>query len=137
MSAVTSEFDPTGADPHGPGAKLDGGKVLASLLADFSMALLAVAEVGTYGARKYSRGGWQTVPDGPVRYADALWRHLLSQPSDLVDEDSGLAHDAQVAWNALAVLELRLRQGRIIPEGRAALGVLGEHPCRFPPVAAR
>ena len=43
------EADPTGRNPHEPGAKLDAGKVYASLLADFSLALTEVAKVATFG----------------------------------------------------------------------------------------
>lgn len=70
------EKDPNGINQHDPGAKLDDGKLLAGVLADFSLALKAVAAVGTFGAGKYSRGGWQSVDNGIVRYYDALWRHL-------------------------------------------------------------
>ena len=103
------EFDPTGAEAHEPGAKLDGGKTLAGVLSDFSLALQAVAEVGTHGVRKYSRGGWQSVPDALTRYKDAEWRHLLKSRHEEYDPDSGLLHDAHKAWNVLAQLELRLR----------------------------
>ena len=72
----------------------------------------ALAEVGTHGADKYSRGGWQEVPDGETRYRDADWRHLLKSRHEDVDQDSGLLHDAHRAWNVLAALELRLRRER-------------------------
>ncbi len=75
----------------------------------FDQHLSAVAAVGDFGARKYSRGGWQHVPNGHERYFDALWRHLLASRHEELDPDSGLAHAAHQAWNALAVLELRLR----------------------------
>lgn len=104
------EQDPLGTDAHAPGAKLDAGKVLAGVLADFSLALLAVAEVGTHGAEKYSRGGWQSVPEGETRYKDADWRHLLKGRHEDRDPDSGLLHEAHRAWNVLAVLELKLRR---------------------------
>jgi len=107
---IIGETDPLGTDAHAPGAKLDAGKVLAGVLADFSLALLAVAEVGTHGAEKYSRGGWQSVPDGETRYKDADWRHLLKGRHEDKDPDSGLLHDAHRAWNVLAALELRLRR---------------------------
>jgi hypothetical protein len=71
------EQDPHGKDPHEPGAKLDLGKPFAGLLAHFGKALLAVAQVSTYGSKTYSRGGWQHVPNGVERYTDAFWRHLL------------------------------------------------------------
>lgn len=100
---------PQAIGPHAPGAKLDTGKPEAALLLDFSRAMLAVAEVSTFGANKYTRGGWQTVPDADHRYRSALLRHLLKGRTIDKDEESGLLHDAHMAWNAMALLELRLR----------------------------
>lgn len=96
-------------DQHRPGAKLDSGKIQAGVLGQFSLALLAVGEVGTYGATKYSRGGWQHVENGVERYDDAKWRHMLAGYREEIDEESGLLHAAHEAWNALAKLELILR----------------------------
>lgn len=103
------EADPTGRKASDPGAKLDDGKIMTSLLLDFNKAILAVAEVATIGAKKYSRGGWREVPDGYNRYTDAMLRHLFAD-GDYDDGKGGtnLLHDAQVAWNALARLQLRL-----------------------------
>lgn len=106
----TSERDPNGIDQHAPGAKLDAGKIMAGVLGDFGQALLAVAEVGTFGANKYTRGGWQSVENGTVRYTDAAWRHLLKEQSEALDADSNLLHAAHFAWNALARLELMIRE---------------------------
>ena len=95
------------------GAKDDLGKPDVGLIFEgFPRALLAVAEVGTFGANKYTRGGWQTVPDGINRYSAAMGRHQMLEniDPDARDLDSGMKHDAMVAWNALARLELRLRQ---------------------------
>lgn len=89
------------------GMKFDDGKVLAGVLFEFRMALFAVAEIGTFGAKKYKRGSWVDVPNARVRYYDALWRHLLEEGNDL---ESGLLHKAHLAWNALADLELTLRE---------------------------
>ena len=107
---MKKEKDPTGKSQHEAGAKLDDGKIMGGLLSDFSLALMAVAEVGTFGAKKYTRGGWQTVPDGVTRYKDALWRHLLEEKHEDVDTQSGFKHEAHLAWNALARLELMLRE---------------------------
>lgn len=96
------------SDLHTPGAKDDKQKIQADLLLDFRRALTAVAEVSTFGAQKYTRGGWLTVPDGQCRYTAALIRHLLA--ADDKDKESGLRHAAHTAWNALAVLELKLRE---------------------------
>lgn len=106
------EADPNGKSAHEPGAKLDAGKLRADLvLGDFSRALTAVASVGTYGANKYTDRGWQEVPNGTDRYADAGFRHYLRfKCGEELDPESGLHHLAHRAWNVLAELELRLRE---------------------------
>lgn len=106
---MSGESDPNGKSLHEPGAKADAGKVQAGVLGDFALALLAVAEVGTHGAVKYTRGGWEHVQNGAERYTDAMWRHILAAKHQSSDTDSGLSHKAHAAWNALAVLELELR----------------------------
>jgi len=107
--AIHHESDPSGLKAHDKGAKLDSGKVRPSLIfSDMPRALLAVSEVATFGAEKYSDGGWVSVPDGIKRYTDAMDRHRLAV-SD-TDEQSGLSHAAHLAWNALARLELMLRE---------------------------
>ena len=92
------------------GVKYDQGKPRCSLvLGDFARALLAVSEVGTFGANKYTDHGWVTVENGFERYSDALVRHLLQGSYEPYDRESGLSHAAHAAWNALARLELILR----------------------------
>lgn len=99
--------DQNGEGKGGPGLKDDGGKVMASLpFIYFPKALTLVAEVATMGAKKYSVGGWRTVPDGLQRYTDAMYRHLLQWSETEKDEESGLPHLAHAAWNALAVLQM-------------------------------
>lgn len=109
--APAGESDPTGKDPHQPGAKLDAGKVeMGLILNGMPRALLQVARVATYGANKYTRDGWLTVPEGPRRYTDAMYRHLNAEArGELHDADTQLEHAAHAAWNALARLELLLR----------------------------
>lgn len=99
-------------DLHVPGAKDDKTKPMAGVLLDFSRALQSVVDVGTYGAKKYTRTGWATVPEGSQRYLDAMMRHLLAMDVDPdgLDKETGLPHLAHVAWNALAVLELQARR---------------------------
>jgi hypothetical protein len=106
------EIDPNGIGQHDIGAKLDKGKPDASLLGMFGKALLAVAEVGTYGAEKYTRGGWEGVSDGINRYTAAMLRHYFAERYDIYDSDLPVLHAAQVAWNALARLELMLRENK-------------------------
>jgi hypothetical protein len=108
------ELDPSGKDAHSAGSKLDAGKLMADLvIGDFSNALTAVAEVGTFGAMKYTPKGWETVPNGAQRYADAGIRHYLKRKSgELIDADSGLLHKAHEAWNHLAELELMIKESK-------------------------
>lgn len=107
-----AELDPLGKDAHTPGAKLDAGKCRAGLvLHGFARALRAVSDVGTYGANKYTDNGWTEVPDGQARYTDAMYRHLLAEAGgELRDRDTELLHAAHAAWNALARLDLMLRE---------------------------
>ena len=93
-----------------PGRKDDQGKARVGLmLCDFSLALMAVAEVTTYGAEKYSDSGWLHVEKGISRYDDAKGRHMLLGYRETCDVESGESHLAMEAWNALAKLELMLR----------------------------
>lgn len=103
------EVDPNGISAHEPGAKLDDGKLLAGILQQFALAITEIMKVATFGARKYSRGGWQHVTNGRERYSDAMMRHYLKESLEPNDPDSGLSHEAHLAWNALARLELKLR----------------------------
>ena len=105
-----AEATPDGVAQHAPGAKLDAGKVKAGVLGQFARALMRIAEVGTGGADKYTRGGWQHVQNGEERYEDAKWRHLLKGYIDEYDHEWELEHLAHEAWNALAQLELALRR---------------------------
>lgn len=95
-------------------------------LAYFPRALFAVAFVSEYGYRKYKVwDGWRLVPDGVDRYMDADARHFLKLAIEgNYDAESGLAHLAQKAWNALAELEraiekhgLEIRMGNDIVDG--------------------
>lgn len=123
------ETDPTGKNPKEAGAKLDLGKppVFRGLMAYFPNACKAVSLVSLFGAEKYSWAGWETVPDGKNRYADALARHLLDEAIgdplpeadkrllELLEKTFGvvepeLAHAAQEAWNAMAKFELILKE---------------------------
>lgn len=108
---MTGDKDPNGIDPHDPGAKLDSGKppINQGVIKYFPRAIAAVAQVSAYGAQKYSWGGWESVPGGIYRYQDALVRHIVDDTLNPTDTETGLLHAAHTAWNALAVLELKLR----------------------------
>lgn len=110
------EKDPAGRNPHAPGAKMDLGKapIFRGVLNYFPLAISAVAEVSEVGAKKYAWKGWESVPEGFERYSDAMGRHVLEEAfGDFDDGENGTGclHAAQVAWNALARLELKLREG--------------------------
>ena len=110
FSAV--EADPNGLHPNSPGAKLDAGKVRPALvLGGFARALWEVSKVGTYGATKYTDNGWMEVADGGKRYDDAKMRHWLKEKmGEKCDKDTALTHLAHEAWNALARLDLHIRE---------------------------
>ena len=112
-----TETDPSGIPLNQAGAKGDAGKpaVWRGLLDYFPRACIAVADVSTRGAQKYSWKGWEEVKDGEARYADALARHILKEsiegPYDVgFGGLSDVLHRSQIAWNALALLELTLRR---------------------------
>lgn len=109
---LEAEIDPNGKSANEAGAKLDAGKNRVGLvLGDFPRALLAVAEIGTFGANKYTARGWLEVENGLERYEDAMMRHYFKEKAgELIDPDSELMHHAHFAWNALATLELKLKE---------------------------
>jgi hypothetical protein len=116
VSSASSETDPQGLSAKQPGAKLDKGKVdvLRGAIQYFPKALEAVAHVSYLGAQKYSWMGWKAAPDGIRRYGAALARHLVYE-SDARDVGAGglgadVLHASQVAWNALARLELIIKE---------------------------
>lgn len=110
---LSQEIDPNGKQPHEMGAKLDAGKAPISqgVLQYFPRALQEVSLVSLVGSKKYAWKGWEAVPDGINRYSDALGRHLLAEAIEgEIDIDTGMLHAAQIAWNALARLELMKRK---------------------------
>jgi len=112
-SKTMVEKDPNGIDLKAGGAKADLGKspIAKGCFTYFPRALLEVAKVSARGAEKYSWKGWETVPDGVSRYFDAIGRHMVAEGIEGdYDSQTGCLHAAQVAWNALARLELILRE---------------------------
>jgi hypothetical protein len=93
--------------------KYDAGKapVYRGAVSYFPGAISAVAEVSAFGASKYAWKGWESVPDGINRYSDAMVRHVMYEgQGEILDPDSGLLHAAHCAWNALARLELLIKE---------------------------
>lgn len=99
-----------------PGVKLDTGKipVRRGLLEYFPRACLAVAEVSMKGATKYCWNGWESVDDGVNRYGDAEVRHIcqaaIAKDHKAIDPELQVLHAAEEAWNAMARLELLIRE---------------------------
>jgi len=80
--------------------KFDGDKPQMDLVPLSSV--YAVAQVMTFGAKKYSADGWKDVPDARNRYTAAMLRHLTAiQDGEIIDPDSGLPHLDHVACNSM------------------------------------
>lgn len=111
---TNKEYTNDSAEAVATGAiKYDGGKapIFRGAVSYFPRAISAVAAVSAFGASKYAWKGWENVPDGFNRYSDAMVRHLAYEgEGEILDPDSGLLHAAHAAWNALARLELLIRE---------------------------
>ena len=115
----TIDVDARDIPQHEPGAKLDKGKPDVGLVfACFPDAICLVAEVSSFGEKKYSLFGWESVPDALRRYWSALGRHILKCSKGVFlkkfvrDPESGINELANVAWNALAVLQKAIEYER-------------------------
>ena len=87
------------------GAKADAGKLPLTLVP--LEIIRNIAEVRRYGKNKYgSSENWKTIE--PVRYRDAMFRHMLLYLEDPygVDEESGLPHLWHLACNVAFLCEL-------------------------------
>jgi hypothetical protein len=110
----STEFTNDDPSKQATGAiKYDGGKtpVFRGTVDYFPRALEQVAAVSAFGATKYAWKGWEGVSEGFERYSDAMVRHITARSKgEVKDRDSGLLHEAHTAWNALARLELLLKE---------------------------
>lgn len=85
---------------------------MAGVLERFARSLYAVACISGYGLQKYgSLDGWERVPNARQRYGEAFGRHTLAACIETYDPESRYLHKAHRLWNALAELELMLRDG--------------------------
>lgn len=98
----------------GTSVKLDKGKLRYDLM-PFD-ALDAVAEVLTYGIKKYPKPeeNWRvnsTLEDIP-RYKAARLRHIsLAAQGQVFDEESGLPHEWHISTNSLFIIALEKKYG--------------------------
>ena len=96
--------------------KAEKPQVIRGVLQRFPYAMAAVADVSAFGCKKYNAEpgslDYLYALDPFGRYTDALGRHLTAEITEgLVNQtDGGVLHAAQVAWNALARLEVLLRE---------------------------
>lgn len=90
------------------------------LLVRMRHALGRVADVSDFGDQsKYSPGSWLewSTKEEALAWTEkrmgSLFRHAFQLETDGtgIDHESGVEHLAAVAWNALAILEIRLRYG--------------------------
>lgn len=98
LSKDYKDWEKAGRESDG---KADTGKVRMSLLmVQFGKTLFEVAEVLTFGAKKYPKpptdDSWKDVPNARARYSDALHRHLHAALvlGEKKDSESGKSHYA-------------------------------------------
>lgn len=93
------------------GNKDDSGKSRVDLVLDgMPRALLALGQLSEFGAKKYGPHNWQRVSGGFERYSAAMDRHRLMESIRDTDPETGLNDVVATAWNALARLELFLKE---------------------------
>ncbi len=90
---------------HYAQAKYDSDKPRYDLLPPVAIDLMA--QVMTFGAKKYKPEGWRTVPDAVRRYQAALLRHSFAMlRGEVLDPESGLPHAAHAMCCAAFLAEL-------------------------------
>lgn len=90
---------------HYAQAKHDGDKPRYDLLPPVAIDMMA--QVMTFGAKKYKPEGWRTVPDAVQRYQAALLRHSFAMlRGEVLDTESGLPHAAHAMCCAAFLAEL-------------------------------
>lgn len=82
----------------------------------FPNAIEAIAKCSEFGHKKYSESdndwlNYQRIDDAMFRYTNATIRHFFAEggDNDKIDKDSSLPHIYQTAWNAIARLEVYLK----------------------------
>lgn len=81
--------------------KHDNGKPMVSLVEPSF--ILGIAEVLTYGAKKYEIDNWKNATDSDIRrIKDSLLRHTFAYLSgNLLDDETGLSHAYHMACNTM------------------------------------
>ena len=88
----------------GTGLKYDDLKPQFRLIPPY--ALEEIADVMTYGARKYAPDNWRNIEDIPSRYLDATLRHINTyQKGFILDDESNRHHLAHAVCCLMYILE--------------------------------
>lgn len=73
-------------------------------------ALDEIAKVYEYGTKKYDDHNWRKGLEWNKGCAASLLRHLSAwQDGEDYDPESGLPHDVHIAWNAITLVAIRLK----------------------------
>lgn len=89
------------------GLKYDSDKPRMSLLP--ARALESVADVLTFGAKKYGPNNWRLVDNMKERYLNATLRHISAIMKDEdMDPESGLPHAAHAICGLMFMLDIEL-----------------------------
>jgi len=93
------------------GKKFDNGKANWSLI-PFEV-LEKVAEIYTFGAKKYSKNNWKKVKNYKERYFSALMRHLVAyKTGEKIDPESGFSHLVHAVWNTISLLWYEMHKSK-------------------------
>lgn len=96
-----------------------GIPITTGVLDYFPAALAAVAAVSKAGNDKHNPGEPLHWARGKsMDQADCIGRHLIERGG--VDPETGMRHSAQLAWRALALLQLELEEAGEAPLARGA-----------------
>lgn len=101
--------------------------VATGVLDYFPAALVEIAKVSKYGNDKHNPGESLHWTRGKSNdHADALLRHLIDRGG--IDPDTGVRHTAELAWRALALLQIELEEAgeAPLPRGAVAAGATPE-----------
>lgn len=139
LDRATTE-EPTTIDnpkPTPAGVKHDDGKRRYDLLPPHAMG--ALADVLTYGAKKYGPWNWKLIENPITRYHAAALRHVMSWAmGERLDPESGLPHLAHAAASLMFIVELeREAIDTAAPEApepwrRRAIGYLADYLREYP-----
>ena len=93
------------------GVKFDNGKPQLSLIPP--KFVIQVAEVMSFGAKKYGVGNWKYLQSPKERYKDALLRHLYAYlDGELNDPETGMPHLAHLATNTAFLMHFEEEEAK-------------------------